>query len=255
MIRGMAVILWFALGAAAQQLTVTPATIPGIELTGPGSEEYAALVTEIVGPERPVGLAASLAYGVVIRNRTEHALAAVDTVWTAEGRILLNAADATFQKPILYVKPGEMVLAIPPGILRNPRALQLFANGTTEGHRLENFQNPGKVTVAVDAVVFESGEFAGANRYGAFELWQAQLQAPRDLAASVLQKRGSQSVGEVVSWMEGLAAVRRPPPDPHAQQTIFSARVLLAIYRSKGEAELYARAQGMMDAPVFPLHR
>ena len=255
MIRGMAVMVWFAVGAAAQQLTVAPATIPGIELTGPESPGFAALVTEIVGTSRPVGLAASLPYGVVIRNRTAHSLAAIDTVWTAGDRILLNAADATFDKTILYVKPGEMVLAIPPGIFRNPRALQIFANGTTEGHRLENFQNPGKVTVAVDAVVFESGEFAGANRFGAFEWWQAQLQAPRDLAAAVLQKRESQSMGEIVNWIEGLAAVRRMPPDPHAWQTILSARLLLAIYRSKGEAELYSRARGMMDAPVFPLHR
>lgn len=252
MISGM---LLFVLGAAAQQLTVLPSTISGIELVGPESPEFGALVTQIVGPDRPIGLAVSLPYGVVIRNRTSHSIAAIDTVWTAADRILLSAADAMFNKPILYVKPGQMALAVPPGLLRDPRQLQTFANGTTEGHRLENFRAPGNITATVDAIVFESGQFAGANRYGAFEEWEAQLQAPRDLASSVLQKQESQSLGEIVSWIEGLAAVRRSPADPHAQQTIFSARVLLATYRSKGAAELYSRAKSIVSAPAFPLHR
>jgi len=255
MIRVISAVLLFVLGAAAQQLTVVPSTIQGIELVGPESPEFESLVTQIVGPDRPLGLVASLPYGVVIRNRTPEAIAAIDTVWTAADRILLNAADAMFNKSILYVEPGQMALAIPPGLLQNSRQLQIFANGTTEGHRLNNFQNPGNVTVVVDAVVFESGQFAGANRYGAFEEWEAQLQAPRDLASSVLQKQESQSLGEIVSWIEGLAAVRRPPADPHTRETIFSARVLLATYRSKGEAELYSRAKSIVSSPAFPLHR
>ena len=255
MIRMIPAALLLVLGAAAQQLTVVPPTIQGIELVGPESPEFEALVTQIVGTDRPFGLVASLPYGVVIRNRTSEAIAAIGTVWTAADRILLSAADAMFNKPILYVKPGQMALAIPPGLLQNSRQLQIFAHGTTEGHRLDNFRNPGNVAATVDAVVFESGQFAGPNRYGAFEEWQAQLQAPRDLAASVLQKQESQSVGEIVSWIEGLAAVRRPAADPHTRETIFSARVLLAIYRSKGEAELYSRAKSTVNAPAFPLHR
>lgn len=251
----MASALLFVLGMAGQPLTVVPSTIPGVELAGPESPEFQTLVTQIVGTDRPVGLLASLPYGVVIRNTTSQAIAAIDTVWTAGDRVLLNAAGAMFDKPILYVKPGQAVLAIPPGLLQNPGQLRIFANGTTEGHRLENFRNPGNVTVAVDAVVFESGQFAGTDRYGAFEQWQAQIQAPRHLAASVLQKRETQSIGEIASWIEELAAVRRPPPDPHAQDTVFAARVLLAAYQSKGEGELYSRAQSMLSGPAFPLHR
>ena len=52
--------------------------------------------------------------------------------------------------------------------------------------------------MTVDAVVFESGEFVGENRYEAFETWDAQLRAPRELASSLLQKRETQSVGEIV---------------------------------------------------------
>lgn len=255
MTRILPAALLFAITLAAEQLTVAPSAIPGIDLVGPQSPEFPALVTQIAGTDRPPGLAASLPYGVVIRNRTSQAIAAVDTVWTASGRVLLNAADAMFNKSILYVKPGQDVLAVPPGIFQNPRQLRIFADGTLEGHRLDNFQNPGYVTVAVDAVVFESGQLVGADRYGAFEQWQAEIQAPRDLAASVLQKQQSQSIGDIVSSIEQLAAVRRPPPDPHARQTVVAARVLLAVYRSKGEAELFSRAKRTLSDPAFPLHR
>jgi len=120
-----------------------PSSIQGVELVGPESPNFEALVTQIVGTDRPVGLAVALPYAVVIRNRTSQAIAAIDTVWTTTDQILLNAADAMFNKAILYVKPGQAVVASPPGILQNQRQLQIFANGTTEGHRLENFRNPG----------------------------------------------------------------------------------------------------------------
>lgn len=245
----------FTTGAAAQQLTVVPSSIHGVELAGPDSPNFDALVTQIVGPERPAGFAAALPYTLVIRNRTSEAIAAIDTVWTTPDQILLNAADTMFDKAILYVKPGRAVVVSPPGILQNQRQMQIFANGSTEGHRLENFRHLEKVTVAVDAVVFESGQFVGANRYGAFEQWDAQVHAPRDLASAVLQKHGSQSTAEIVSWLQELAAVRRLPADAHSVETIFAARLLLAVYRGAGEVALYSRVKSMVDAPVFPLHR
>ena len=107
----------------------------------------------------------------------------------------------------------------------------------------------------MDAIAFESGQFVGADRYGAFEQWEAQIQAPRDLANAVLQKQNTGSIGGIVNWLEGLAAVRRPPADPHAQETVLAARVLLAAYRSMGETGLYSRARSVLDVPAFPLHR
>jgi hypothetical protein len=255
MMRVLLTAVLFTLATTAQQLSVTPSAIPGIELVGPQSSDFEGLVTQIAGTARPVGLAAALPYSVVIRNKTSQAIAAIDTVWTTNDRILLNAADAMFNKSILYVKPGQAVLASPPGILQNQRQLQIFANGVIEGHRLENFQSPEGVTITVDAVVFESGQFVGANRYGAFEQWQAQIQAPRDLATAVLQKQSSQSINDIVSWLEGLAAIRRPPEDLHARETITSARILLAVYRGNGDGGLYSRARSIVEAPAFPLYR
>jgi hypothetical protein len=245
----------FTLGTTAQQLTVTPSAVQGIELVGPQSPDFEGVVTQIVGTDRPAGLASALPYSLVIRNRRSQAIAAIDMVWTKSDRILLNAADTMFNKAILYVKPGQAVLATPTGILQNQRQLRIFANGVTEGHRLENFQGPENMTVAVDSMVFESGQFVGANRYGAFERWQAQIQAPRDLATSVLQRQGRQSIDDILSWLEGLAPVRHPPEDPHARETVIAARVLLGAYRSNGEAGLYSRAKSILEVPAFPLYR
>src|ERR1035441_1386413 len=211
MARVLLVAVLFTIGATAQQLTVVPSTIQGVELVGPESPNFEALVTQIVGTDRPIGFAAALPYALVIRNSTSEAIAAIDTVWTTTDRILLNATDAMFNKAILYVKPGQAVVASPLGILQNQRQMQIFANGTTESHRLENFRNPGNVTVAIDAVVFESGQFVGADRYGAFEQWEAQIQAPRDLASTVLQKQGSQSIREIVTE-EPSGEVSLAPP-------------------------------------------
>jgi hypothetical protein len=255
MTRALLTAVLFTLGTTTQQLTVTPSTIHGIELIGPQSPDFEGLVTQIVGTGRPVGLAAALPYSLVIMNRRSQAIAAIDTVWTKSDRVLLNAADAMFNKANLYVKPGQAVLSTPPGILQNQRQLSIFANGVTEFHRLENFQSPENVTVTVGAVVLESGQFVGANRYGAFEQWQAQIQAPRDLATSVLEKQGRQNIDDILSWLQSLAATRRPPDSPYARETMTAARVLLGSYRGNGEAGLYSRAKSMVEAPAFPLYR
>lgn len=64
----------------------------------------------------------------------------INMVWTKADQILLNAADAMFNKPILYVKPGQAVLASPLGILQNHRQLQIFANGTSTGELSEPWE-------------------------------------------------------------------------------------------------------------------
>ncbi|MDE3164473.1 MAG: hypothetical protein KGN36_01600, partial [Acidobacteriota bacterium] len=123
------------------------------------------------------------------------------------------------------------------------------------GHRMESFLHPGNVTAAVEAVVFGSGQFAGADRYGAYAIWDAEIHAPRDLAAAVLSKQAAESAAEIAGWIEGMAAVRRPADDPRERETILAARVLLAAYRNRGEGELFARARKMLEGPAFPLHR
>lgn len=252
-----ALVLLVSLQMGAQTLSVRSCSIPGLELTGPQSPDFNGLVTAIVGPDRPSAFAASLPYGVVVRNRTRQPLAAIEIVWTADGRtnpVLLDAQEQWFTMPQNKVQPGGSVLAIPAGIMQSPRHLRIFQNGSTSRHRLENFAAARNVTVAVDAVVYASGQFAGADTYGAFERWQAEINAPRTLAAAVLQRRATQSIGEIVAWIDALAADRRAQ-DPQKQETSFAARVLFDAYQNHGEAEFYRRAQAMAQRSPFPLHR
>jgi len=69
MTRLFLIAVLFTLRATAQQLTVTPSAIPGIELVDPRSPDFDGLVTQIVRAERPVGLGAALPYSLVARNR------------------------------------------------------------------------------------------------------------------------------------------------------------------------------------------
>ena len=71
----------------------------------------------------------------------------------------------------------------------------------------------------------------------------------------MLEKQNQKSIGEIVSWLEGLAGTRPLPSDQHARVTVTAAMELVAAYRQKGEAELFARAASRVNAPAFPLHR
>ena len=252
-------ILISAFNANSQQISVQPPSIPGLDLIGPQSSQFNVLVTEIVGSDRPNGLIASLPYGVVIRNGTQEALAAIDIVWTANGQpkpVLLNAAEQWFTMPQHFVQSSQAVLAVPAGILESPRNLRIFSGGSKDlwGRRLENFERAEIVAVAVDAVVYASGQFVGTDKYGAYERWHAEINAPRTLAAAILQRKETQPTGDIILWIETLAA-NWTARDADVRQTALTARLLLAAYRNKGESELYSHAQSILQQPTFPLHR
>lgn len=91
--RMFVVAVLFALGAAAQQLTVIPSGIQGVELVGPQSHDFDALVTQIVGTD-PAGWTRG---GFAVRRGDQEQDTAghrtIDMVWTKADQILLNAAD------------------------------------------------------------------------------------------------------------------------------------------------------------------
>lgn len=255
--RTATLLLLLGCAANSQQLTIQPSSVPDHEIVGPQSPQFDTVVSAIVGPDRPTGLAASLPFGIVIRNSSPEALAAIDIVWTRDGdnHVLLNATEQRFPRPDQFIKPGQAVLAIPPGLLDDPRQLRIFSE-PPGGNRLESFAGVNKATVVVDSVVYGSGRFVGADRYRAFERWQAQLNAPKELATTVLQKKQTESIGEIVSWIDSLAQPRRyQSGDEATQETALAARRLQLAYRRQGEAGLYSRAAAMAAQPAFPLHR
>jgi hypothetical protein len=186
----------------SQELSVQNPAIPGIVLVGPQSAEFSGLVTEIVGQDRPDGLLACLPYGVVIINTSSQPLAAIDIVWTAGANtkaVLLNTPEQRFNLQSGLVNPGQSVLALPVGILQSPRNLRMFANGPSVVNRLQSFHTAQAIAFSIDGVVYASGQFIGSNAYSEYELWQAEINAPKSLANTVLQKKQTQTIGEIVS--------------------------------------------------------
>lgn len=227
-------------------------------MIGPQSPGFAAAVAQIVGKDQPDGLVAWLPYGVVIKNNSSEDLAAIAVEWRgsfnggpfAHGGGVLPA---WFNAPGRQVKPGQSIVALPQATLASPRDLRQFANGRGMGN-LQTFQKADRLEVTLDGVVFASGQFAGTDDLHEYEEWQAQLDAPRKLAAAVLEKQNSAPIADTVTWLTSVAAVRGGS-DPNARHTAGMARLMLNVYSSKGEAALYSMAQEILQPAAFPLHR
>jgi hypothetical protein len=241
----------------SQSVTVQPSTISGIEIIGPQAPDFAASVAQIVGTDQPGNLTAWLPYGVVVKNNSPQALAAMTVVWTETldaGPLRPVQRDywSWFNAPLKYVQPGSAVLAIPQNMLQQPRNLTAFSAGRGLGN-LPNFQRAQRIEVALDGVVFASGQFAGADTYSAYEEYQAQIDVPRSVATTVLEKKATSPISDILAWLQLLSASRGG--DFTAQRSGSMARQLLGVYSRKGEAALYSLAQSILQEPAFPLHR
>jgi hypothetical protein len=243
---------------SSQGLLVHPSAVPGIETIGPASSSFEAAVAEAVGTDRPDGLTAWLPYGVAIRNNSAQTLAAIAVEWLGSfhGGPLSHGASvlpAWFDDPEQQVKPGRTIVALPQSILQLPRDLRSFERGRGMGNLL-NFQSAGNLEVRVDGVVFASGQFSGTDDLKEYEQWEAQINAPRKLAAAILAKQQSAPISDTLAWLRTLAA-ERSRDDFNTRETAATARQMLGMYSNKGEAELYSTAKRILEQPAFPLHR
>lgn len=242
----------------SQQVTVLPSTIPGIAIIGPQSPDFAASVAQVVGADQPSNFMAWLPYCVVIRNNSSQALAAITVAWTQA----LDAASPLHQAALDYwsqfngsylVQPGQAEIDMPDQRLLAPDGLSGFAQGRGLAN-LPNFQQAQRVQIVVDAVVFASGQFVGADAYGEYEHYQADINAPRSVADKVLEMKATSPISDILAWLQSLAAQPRGA-DITTQRSAGAARQMLGIYSRKGENGLYSMAQSIVQGPVFPLHR
>jgi len=244
--------------AYSQPVTVQASRIPGVDIVGPQSTEFSGLVAQIVGTDQPSGFAEWLPYSVVIRNKSEQALAAVTVIWSASFNggptgHTGGTSPTWFGAQRQQIQPGQSLIVMPQATLLAPRDLRRFADGRGEGN-LQNFQHADRIEVALDSVVFATGQYVGADSIQEYETFAADLNAPRSVAAELLQKQQSSSIGDIVQWLQTLAA-RHGGDDPNARSAGSSARAMLMIYQRRGEAALYEMAQSSLNTPAFPLHR
>ena len=242
----------------SQSVNLRPSTIPGIEIIGAQSPDFAAQVSQIVGAEQPGGLMDWLPYGVVVKNNSSQALAAMAVVFTPEMPSAFGGADLTpdwFIAPDRRVKPGQSVLVIPAAVLAQPRDLRPFSLGSRTGN-LSNYQRTKGLEISIAGVVFGSGQFVGLDEHHEYEQWQARIDAPRNVAATLLEKKAGTAVSDILAWLQTVAdGGLLADTDSNAIYRSFAARGLLRVYQNNGEGALYSLAENTLREPVFPLHR
>jgi hypothetical protein len=246
-----------ALACHAQSVVVQPCAISGIEITGPDSPDFPRRVEQVAGSSQTDNLRAWLPYGIVIKNNTRQTIAALSVAWSAamDNSSPLGHSGGLmphwFNQPHHQLQPGDSVIALPVLLIRGPRELTALARGHGMGN-LYNFQRAARLAVSVDAVAFSSGQYAGGDALQEYEQWQAEINAPRSVAATVLKMK-SQPISDTLAWLQSLAQQRSVDPNLHMEGS--EARGMLGLYNNKGEAALYSLAASEVEQPAFPLHR
>jgi hypothetical protein len=251
-----------AFSCYCQQVIIQPSAIAGIQMMGPQSPEFTAAVAQIVGSEQPYALTAWLPCGVVVRNNSSQVLAGICVVWTMalDAGPLGGAGGGCsstlwYDSPSNQLQPGQAALAIPPQILHKPRDLKPALRGNWLGN-LPNLQRAPRVGIMLDSVAFASGQYVGSDTIGEYEYLQAVLNAPGSVAATLLAKKASETISDIVKWLQSVEAQsRQGGADDNARLSGSVARGMLKVYESKGEAALYTLAEVNLRQPVFPLHR
>jgi hypothetical protein len=254
------VLLFATLECGAQGLVVRTSTIPGVEITGPQSPNFGSMVAQVVGTNQPGGLLAWLPYGIVIQNNTSQDIVGIALAWygSLHGEPLhcmLADLSGSFDSPSRQVQPGKVVVVLPQATLQSPRDLRQFQDGRGMGN-LQNFQIAQQPEVGVDGVVFASGQYVGADELKEYEEWEAQINVPRSVAATILKNQTSNvPVSDTVAWLQTLVQAPRGGDDFDSRQAARTARAMLNAYSNHGEERLYSLAQGTLHAQPFPLHR
>ena len=217
------------------------------------------MVAAIVGSEQPPAFTAWLPYGVVVQNNSSQSIAAICVVWSltnGTGRSgTWSGCEDGFNRPLHQVAVGQSVITTPDGILQRAIDLRPFQRADSL-KALSNLQRAVSIVVSLDSVVFASGQFVGSDTIGEYEQFQAKLTVPRNIAATLLEKKNTESISEIVAWLQSLDSQLRQSLDDSTQhQSGVTARGMLSVYQSKGEAGLYQMAETILQQPVFPLHR
>src|SRR5581483_8089501 len=177
------------MGMAAQPLTVAACGIPGVTVKAAPSADYFEIADELLGPNRPAGLNAWLPYGVAITNRSPQNILAVAVRWTistASGPVTKTITPSSFDQPRQQLAPGKSAIIVPHAFLAGGPLPKVFQSSAGVVRELATFQAARAVEVALDGVVFASGQFEGPDTNKEFEELVAATTAPAHVASTVL---------------------------------------------------------------------
>lgn len=236
----------------AQPVIVTPCGVPGVAVAGAGSPDYLEKVDQVMGMNRPPNVTQWLPYGVALTNQATQNIAALAVRWlvtNAKGQVVpFTVSCMMFDQPKQQLLPGKTVIAVPiavAGATPHPPASPT---------RLIEFQRAERIQVAVDGVVFASGQFAGPDNGKSYEEFVAETTIPAHVASTILaMKEAGEPIRTVAAWLETNS---KPQTGGRAAQvTARTSRILLDGYKKGGEALLYEVAQGYEKAPAIRIYR
>ena len=169
-----------------------------------------------------------------------------------------------FQNLEYQIGPGKSVAVLPFWVLTSEqRGFRHNVNAEAyQPQELRAFQNASMIRVALDGVVFASGQFAGPNSAHEYEQLQAESTSGYALASSLLAKRDAGvPVSGIVEWLQQTASIRPAGAtsfgdrDWSTARTSQEAALYLGTYKRGGESRMYARAQQELERSHLKIYR
>ena len=269
-------------GRATGQQFSTNSDTAGVQAVGPDTDGFTALCQRLLsgkgGPDSRFDQL--IPFSVVLTSRLTQTIVATAVRWELTGG---NGAATRHIRvdhlghapPGHEFVPGTSVVISPAGILDGPPAptgLGLVDNsqGSAVPRLLTRFRQQASISIHVDGVVLESGQFVGPNPYHEFELLSAESAAGSELAKAVLaQSARGDSVASVVEWLRekagrrsfgGLASTDQGAASPTstdwtAEYESKTARLLLEIRDTRGDAAMMDAASKLAATASFRIYR
>lgn len=240
-----------------------------ITLIRPNDPEFGALLnSNFPGLENLDGFSVLRPYLVLLRNDGQHAARAYAVVWDIvfpkgmvshleDEYIQRHQAPKDRLEPFL---PGGIRL-VSPAMDLDPEDFRIRRAGIATtlpeliAHPPYASPNVKSLSVSMDAVIYDDGQYAGPDNYLLLTKYQCIREAERGLGKSLLQLMDTNATGDVVVGLlmsdvrAGLTAntSRRDTASICALYRGEEAQALLSLYRSGGMEALMSRAWALQQ--------
>jgi hypothetical protein len=266
-VRSAILIVAFALASFAQNIVIVPAPVSGLNLIGSQSPEFQATLAAVVGSDFSTQLTNWLPLAVVVKNNTSRTVVACNFVWSFDGIARGGGFAVSLESPkgsANRLQPGASVVALPTDILTQPPgpALQTAILGKQSRNLtglLSGLDRGQTLTIFLDYVIFDDGQFVGPDVRNAFAREAAAFSAWRAVDQSVQSQLAVGESFDSVAASLSAAAAQWPAAAQtnnwNAETQATEARQLLKFYERNGGPALSGLIQQELALPVVVVHR
>ena len=239
---------------SAQQVNVKTPVVPGMTLVGPGGGDFRTSLTQLLGLSITPSVNDWLPYSAILRNTSGQPIRAVIATWTLNYPTESSDShtyDQSFPPPG-EIPSGTSVVVLPVWIFTGPvpAGQQDPTNQPSHADTLTKFQAANTISVALDGVIFASGQFVGPDVSHHYELQVARQAAMSVYSTVIARVSGGDSDGDIVAWLQTVASAPKiVAVRASSQSTLDQAEAarcaaeLLRIYKNQGSAGMYSFSQ------------